>query len=98
MMGGGRDVSSRIRSNASPTVYPDILDATSSTGLERLRNGRPSARASCTKSMGAAGARGRAPVQGDVLAPPAAHAELQPVEPIQPTHPLAGYRPSFPAQ
>jgi hypothetical protein len=28
-------------------------------------------------------------VQGDVLAPPDAHAELQPVEPIEPTHPEA---------
>src|SRR5260370_41829820 len=33
----GRGATSRTRSNASPTVYPDILDATSSTGLERLQ-------------------------------------------------------------
>jgi hypothetical protein len=37
-------------------------------------------------------------VQGDVLAPPDAHAELQPVEPIQPTHPLAVDHPAFAAQ
>src|SRR5712691_10422368 len=44
------------------------------------------------------GARGRASVQGDVLAPPDAHAELQPVEPIEPADPLAIHAPSLPSQ
>src|SRR5262252_10706095 len=47
---------------------------------------------------GTRGARRRAPVQGDVLAPPDAHPELQPVEPIEPAHALAIHAPSLPAQ
>jgi len=49
------------------------------------------------RSRGPVG-RGRAPAQGDVLAPPAAHAKLQPVEPMQPPHPLAVDSPAFAAQ
>src|SRR5262245_58283646 len=41
---------------------------------------------------------GGASVQRHVLAPPDTHAELQPVEPIQPPHPLAVDRPAFAAQ
>jgi len=48
--------------------------------------------------LGPARVRGGAPVQGDVLAPPHAHAELQPVEAIQPTHPLAVHHPAFAAE
>src|SRR5215467_1019469 len=44
------------------------------------------------------GARCGAPVQGDVLAPPDAHPELQPVEPIEPADALAIHAPSLPAQ
>src|SRR5258705_12935449 len=48
--------------------------------------------------LGASGARRWGPVEGDVLAPLDPHAELQPVEPIQPTHPRAVDRPAFAAQ
>jgi hypothetical protein len=52
----------RTRSNASPTVIPDIRTPTSRTGLWRLqvsttvttRNGRQSARVSCTKPCSSA--------------------------------------------
>src|SRR5215813_12076705 len=47
---------------------------------------------------GTRGARCGAPVQGDVLAPPDAHPELQPVEPIEPADALAIHAPSLPAQ
>ena len=47
---------------------------------------------------GARGHRGGASVQRHVLAPPDAHAELQPVEPIQSPHPLAVDHPAFAAQ
>src|SRR5215831_15722067 len=47
---------------------------------------------------GTCGARGGAPVQGDVLAPPDAHPELQPVEPIEPADALAIHAPALSAQ
>src|SRR5215467_4202433 len=47
---------------------------------------------------GTRGTRGGAPVQGDVLAPPDAHPELQPVEPIEPADALAIHAPALPAQ
>src|SRR5215467_10966335 len=47
---------------------------------------------------GTRGARCGAPGQGDVLAPPDAHPELQPVEPIEPADALAIHAPSLPAQ
>jgi len=37
-------------------------------------------------------------VQRHVLAPPDTHAELQPVEAIQPPHSLAVHRPAFAAE
>ena len=42
--------------------------------------------------------RGRPAVQGYVLPSPDPHPDLQPVEPIEPSHPLAVHHPSFPAQ
>src|SRR5215813_5212078 len=47
---------------------------------------------------GTRGARRRAPVQRNVLAPPDAHSDLQPVEPIEPADALAIHAPSLPAQ
>src|SRR5215831_17717461 len=47
---------------------------------------------------GTRGARCGAPVESDVLAPPDAHPELQPVEPIEPADALAIHAPSLPAQ
>src|SRR5215813_15152984 len=47
---------------------------------------------------GTRGARRRAPVQCNVLAPPDAHSDLQPVEPIEPADALAIHAPSLPAQ
>src|SRR5215469_17289706 len=47
---------------------------------------------------GTRGARRRAPVQRNVLAPPDAHSDLQPVEPIEPADALAIHDPSLPAQ
>src|SRR5215471_8954903 len=47
---------------------------------------------------GTGGVRCGAPVPGDVLAPPDAHPELQPVEPIEPADALAIHAPSLPAQ
>jgi hypothetical protein len=47
---------------------------------------------------GACGHWGRAPVQGNVLAPPDTHAELQPVKPIESAHPLTIDHPPLAAQ
>jgi len=51
-----------------------------------------------TELRGAAGAGRRAAVQSHVLAATHAHADLQAVEPIEPTHPLVIHAPAFPPE
>ena len=50
------------------------------------------------RSVGPRGDRGRATVQGDVLAPPDPHPQLQALQSIEPAHPLAIHPPAFATQ
>src|SRR5882724_4222466 len=101
----------RTRSSAAPTVRPDMLAATSSTGLWRLplidhsQNPKRSAIGQCVMHevhapalAGPGRHRRRAAVQGHVLASADPHAHLEPVEVIEPAHALTVDRPALAAQ
>ena len=104
-------VSSQHAIETWPTVSPDIRNPASSTGLERLqlsttvkiRNGRPSARVSCTKSMlqrsvgpGGTGAGPRC--RAMCLRRRTRMRSCNPSRRYKPTHALPIHQPAFAAQ